>query len=590
MTGDDRRGRRGCSEDPSDGLTTADLRALVESARALSAELELSGLLDRILERATRLTDSPSASVLLFDPLRNRLYFAAARGPTAPAVLDRWGIDSDQGVPVVGSKAGDVFSTGQPLVLESVAGDTDHFKQVDIDVHHTTNSMVCVPVSAAGRPLGVMQLLNKRTGRYAGRDLTLLEHFSAQAAVAIRNVQLFEDLIAHMGLYGSHSRGVGPAELLAELNAPPRFEEVTILFADMRGFTRLSQVMDRPEQTFEYLNEFLRLLATAVLKHEGLVSKFLGDGLMALFRRPGHGEHAVACAFEIVEAFHGLRAAWNDASNTPLDFLDVGIGISTDFVLLGSVGTERVRDFTAIRGSVMLAARLTDHAREGQQVVVDKRTFRSAQGLITQYDGPWIMEIRSLGQLAGRPFEAYSIRSSRSDAGAAPATPPSEVECSPDVFISYSHRDTPWLERLRTHLKPYMRNVAMSVWDDTLIEPGQEWRTEIERVLAGAKVAVLLVTPNFLESDFIAESELPPLLEAASQEGLKILWIPVSASSFDQTAISQYQALSDPRTPLDTHSDAETNGRLVIIARKIADVLGATRPRARPQEANSNDA
>ena len=343
-------------------------------------------------------------------------------------MLDRWGIDSEHGVPIIGSIAGDVFSSGRPLVVESVAGDSDHFKEVDIDVHHTTDSMVCVPLTAAGRRLGVMQLLNKRTGIYAERDLALLEHFSAQAAVAIRNVQLFEDLLAHMGLYGSRSPGVGPAELFEELNAPPRHEQVTILFADMRGFTRLSQLVDRPEQTFAYLNEFLRLLATTVLKHEGLVSKFLGDGLMAIFRRPGHSERAVACAFEIVAGFYPLQEAWDDDSNTRLDFLDIGVGIATDSVLLGSVGTERVRDFTAIGGSVVLAAYLTDIAREGEQVIVDRRTFRLAQRLIRQYDGPRTVELRSPGQPTGRHFECYSISSRTSDDAKKTASEHSNVE------------------------------------------------------------------------------------------------------------------------------------------------------------------
>jgi internalin A len=113
----------------------------------------------------------------------------------------------------------------------------------------------------------------------------------------------------------------------------------------------------------------------------------------------------------------------------------------------------------------------------------------------------------------------------------------------------------------------------MSVWDDTQIRAGDKWRSEIDRAIAGARAAVLLVTPDFLESDFIAEHELPPLLEAASRGGKRILWIPLSASSYRRTEIRHYQALSDPARPLDGLSHAEQNQALVDIANRIAEAL-----------------
>jgi hypothetical protein len=98
------------------------------------------------------------------------------------------------------------------------------------------------------------------------------------------------------------------------------------------------------------------------------------------------------------------------------------------------------------------------------------------------------------------------------------------------VFISYSHSDKVWLERLRIFLKPFIRR-NLQVWLDPYIEAGDDWRREIAMALSRSSVGVLLVSGNFLDSDFIYDEELPALLKGADVSELTIVPVPVSASS-----------------------------------------------------------
>lgn len=154
-----------------------------------------------------------------------------------------------------------------------------------------------------------------------------------------------------------------------------------------------------------------------------------------------------------------------------------------------------------------------------------------------------------------------------------PETTKDEVVERTEVFISYSHDDHEWMNKLEKFLKPLVRNQSIKHWVDKQIPVGAKWRVEIEKAIARAKVAVLLVSANFLASDFITEQELPPILEAAEQEGLTIVWIPIGPSSYEYTFIKDFQAASNPQHPLNSLSESEQQKILVDICNKIAKAL-----------------
>ena len=166
------------------------------------------------------------------------------------------------------------------------------------------------------------------------------------------------------------------------------------------------------------------------------------------------------------------------------------------------------------------------------------------------------------------------------------------VPARTQVFISYSHEDAEWLKRLQIILRPLTRNQNLDVWDDTRIQAGSQWREEIQQALAMARVAVLLVTPHFLASDFIANDELPPLLKAAEEGGLTILWVAVRHSLYGETAIAAYQAANNPTRPLAALSASEQDEELVKIAQQIRDAANrpiVLRPASSPANISPSD-
>jgi hypothetical protein len=295
---------------------------------------------------------------------------------------------------------------------------------------------------------------------------------------------------------------------------------------------------------------------------------------MALFRNGNHANNAVECGFAMLKSFDSLKHRWNDRSNVQLTFLDLGIGISTEDVILGSIGSERIWDFTAVGTGVNLAAHLMEHAREGRRLLVDKMTYRSVQESIEAFEGPEQFELKKPGQTVAHPYERYCLMRRKGEPALVPE-PHTEAGPTPRgvVFISYSHGDAQWLALLQKHLKPYVRTGSLEVWDDTKIKAGEQWKVSIREALDRAKVALLIVSPNFLESDFIAQNELPPLLQAARARGVRILWLPLSASSYEETQIGSFQAALNPSNPLDAMSEAQQHQALVSVCRLIKAAL-----------------
>ena len=142
------------------------------------------------------------------------------------------------------------------------------------------------------------------------------------------------------------------------------------------------------------------------------------------------------------------------------------------------------------------------------------------------------------------------------------------------VVISYSHKDKTYRDQLRVALAPLVRNNTIRVWDDKAIEAGERWRDEIAKFFDSASAAILLLSPDFLASDFIMKQELPRLRQMAEKRGMALLWIATRPSGYKlEPTLEKLQALNDPSRPLSKLSKPEREEELVVIVDKIADMV-----------------
>ena len=142
------------------------------------------------------------------------------------------------------------------------------------------------------------------------------------------------------------------------------------------------------------------------------------------------------------------------------------------------------------------------------------------------------------------------------------------------VFISYAHTDVRWKDAFVRMLRPAIDRGSISVWSDGSIPVGELWSKEIDNALESAAAGLLLVTPAFLDSDFVKSVELPRLLSLAKTSGVGIWWVPVSDTLYTETALRDVQASWEPNNPLDRLTDPERNSAVQRICRQLVEEFG----------------
>lgn len=149
-----------------------------------------------------------------------------------------------------------------------------------------------------------------------------------------------------------------------------------------------------------------------------------------------------------------------------------------------------------------------------------------------------------------------------------------DMEKKHSIFISYSHKDAEWLEEVKVHIKPLERFYGIEEWDDQKLRTSDKWREKISNALNDATIAVLLISPYFVASDFIVNNELQPLLENAEKKGVKIMPVMVSpCETIEESGLSDYQAPNGPDRTLVEMNEGEVHRTLSKLVKDIKSII-----------------
>lgn len=261
------------------------------------------------------------------------------------------------------------FGTGE-LLLTSNAQADDRFAEAMSIKEYGLRSVMCAPLQGESGPIGVIYADNRvRLGAFDDEDLSFLETFAAQASSVLVRARLAADRDRVTDLFGRYVSESVVQQILArpDYALVANRARVTVMFSDLRGFSRLSEQL-QPDQLLSFLNEHFEATTEIILAHGGTLLSYMGDGLLAVFGAPLPMED---------QEHHAIKAAREMVQNALTRNIRIGVGIATGEAVLGDLGTTRRREYTVIGDVVNTAARLEKYTKEkGESILCDAETYR----------------------------------------------------------------------------------------------------------------------------------------------------------------------------------------------------------------------
>ena len=356
-----------------------------ELSRTLGSVFSLPDVYDKVIGMLMQVT--PAARVVIFQVAdRGEMRHVASRVRGAP-----------------GSEP--VDPAAQPLRVSKTVFDNVAKQRVSVLLENTrpdepllpasmrlnqTHSVMAAPIVGRKGLLGVIYADQQDLLQtFSADDLDLLNAVAVQTGIALDTVAAHEALQREAKTREKYERFL-PQQLVDDVLLDPDREitpggtrlTISVLFADLRGFTTLSEAIE-PESVVELLNRFLTLMSEVIFRHGGTLDKYIGDGVLALFGAPYGTERDALKAVRAAIDMQRAVAAFNHslvASGQPE--IGVGIGINTGPAIVGFIGSDTRLDYTAIGDTVNTAARL-EHLAKAGQIIISEHTMQALDASVS---------------------------------------------------------------------------------------------------------------------------------------------------------------------------------------------------------------
>jgi adenylate cyclase len=379
------------------------LTVLYEAGKAFNSKLSLDEISRQVITLASMIEGVERGFVMLFDEFgeviqQSEVFYRnpAGSGTQPQIILSKSVLDL-------------IRKERQPILIDDLSADERFSASESLKISGLRSAM-CAPLLGTNRLFGVAYVDNMdKPGAFTQEELNVFSLVAAQAGAAIDNMLAHRKIAQQAEQRLALERFVAP-EVADMIAANPQIrlgglnQKVSVMFADIRGFTQFSERTE-PARVVEVLNEYFTRVTDVILDHGGMIDKYIGDAVMALFGAPiakaNDAENAVRSAIQIQR----LLAEMNrDAAARGWPELVVGIGINTGVVTAGNIGSPRRLEYTVVGDAVNIASRLMTNAAGGQ-ILISQPTAEELGG---QFE---LIKLRAR-RLRGRsePVQLFSVQ------------------------------------------------------------------------------------------------------------------------------------------------------------------------------------
>ena len=350
------------------------LEMLYEMSKTLGKVFDLKEIFQKATELVFRGTPSERVVALLADETVDGKILDYSLYPIAAAARDGSG-DLAKNTTISRTITQKVMQDKVALLSQDAKTD-EQFSGAESIVAQGVRSTICAPLITESNVHGVVYADRLDSfSAFCQDDLELISAVAAQTAVTVETIKAHKRLAREEVARANYSRFMPEYVVKELLEKPDSFklgganQTITVLFADIRGFTSLSE-NENPEKVVGLLNNYFTAMTEIIFKNGGTLDKYLGDGLMAIFGAPNaskkDADNAVKTAIAMQKRLTELN---KELKIEGFPEILIGIGLHTGVATIGYIGSEQRSEYTAIGDTVNLASRLESNAKGGQILI-----------------------------------------------------------------------------------------------------------------------------------------------------------------------------------------------------------------------------